>query len=93
MTSVPSQRISVSLVAKATVPIERVDEPDALEVLRPRPIGREKDAASDDECGAEDQPCHERLVEEDERGRDGEERRRPDRHRRAGCAGVAHART
>ena len=33
---------------------ERVDEPDALEVLGPRAIAREEDAAGDDERGAED---------------------------------------
>ena len=68
----------------------RVDEPDPTEVRRPVTLGSEQDAAADDRDRAEYQRQPQRLVEDDQRDRDSDERRGADHHRRARSADLAH---
>ena len=69
---------------------ERVGEPDPLHVLGPARLADEQDPARDDQDRPGDHARLRRLVQEHQRDRDREERRRADGDRRSRRAGVAH---
>src|SRR5204862_8229120 len=59
-------------------------------VLGPPTLAEEQRASDDDEHRTDDDSGDHRLTEEQERNRDGKERSRPDRDRRARRTGVAN---
>ncbi len=58
----------------------RVPEPDPAHVLRPVALGGEQDAAADDRDRAEHERRAQRLVEDEQRDQDRDERRGADHH-------------
>ena len=67
-----------------------VDQADPPQIARPVALPGEEHAAGDDPDRAEDQRQGERLVQEDERDRHCDERRRANRHRGTRRADLAH---